>query len=286
MDAALGDRAYALRSGAGRMPPAQQTGRTDDDVALLTGVLRCEDPAHGELQRSRTRGCGQPVVRHLHLKAWLGLLFLALAMGLLLFVPAGTIRFWQAWVFLVFYFAPSLAIVFYAMRKDPALLERRMRGGPTFEKEKPQEIIMSVASAGFIAMLVVPALDHRFGWSHVPLYLELVGDVMAAGFFGVAFLAVRANPFASATVEIAEGQKVVSTGPYALVRHPMYAGGLLLFIGSPLALGSWWGLVPFAAALPALIWRLFDEERLLKKNLPGYTEYCEEVRWRMIPGVF
>ena len=189
-------------------------------------------------------------------------------------------------LYLAFYFAPSLAIGLYLMRKNPALMERRMRGGPTFEKEKAQKIIMSLASAGFIGMLVVPGLDHRFGWSHVPLFLVLVGDVMAAGFFGVAFLVFRVNPYSAATVEIAEGQKVISTGPYAFIRHPMYAGGWLLFVGSPLALGSWWGLVPFAAALPALIWRLLDEEKLLKKNLPGYTEYCERVRWRMIPGVF
>jgi protein-S-isoprenylcysteine O-methyltransferase Ste14 len=223
---------------------------------------------------------------NLNTKAWLGLVFLAIAMGLLLFLAAGTVQYWQAWAYLAVYFAASLLITLYLMKKDPALLKRRLSGGPTAGKEKTQKIIMLFASAGFIASLVVPALDHRFAWSSVPLYAMIAGDILTALCFYSMFLVFRENTFTSATIEIAEDQKVISTGPYAFVRHPMYAGGSLLFIGTPLALGSYWGLLAFVAVLPALIWRLLDEEKFLARNLPGYVEYCARVPWRLIPGVF
>ena len=165
------------------------------------------------------------------LKPWLGFLFLAVAMGLLLFVPARTIDYWQAWLFLAVYFTGSLFISLYLMKQDPALLQRRMRGGPTAEKQKEQKLIMLVASLGFIALLVVPALDHRMQWSHVPVFVIVVGDFLVALWWLVVFVVFRENSFASATIEVAEGQTVVSTGPYAIVRHPMYAGGLLLVVG-------------------------------------------------------
>ena len=218
------------------------------------------------------------------LKAWLGFLFLAVAMCLLLFVPDGTIDYWQAWVFLAVYFTGSLFVFLYLMKQDPALLQRRMRGGPTAEKQKEQKLIMLVASLGFIALLVVPALDHRRQWSHVPVIV--LGDILVALWWLVVFIVFRENSFASATIEVAEGQTVVSTGPYAILRHPMYASGLLLVVGMPLALGSYWGLLPIGAMMPVLLWRLFDEERFLARKLPGYTEYCARVRWRLIPGVF
>jgi protein-S-isoprenylcysteine O-methyltransferase Ste14 len=222
----------------------------------------------------------------LNLKAWLGLMFLALAMGLLLFLPAGTVRWWQAWAYLGVFFGASVLITLYLMKHDPALLRRRLSGGPTAEKEKTQKIIMLFASLGFIASLVEPALDHRFSWSSVPTTVVVAGDALSALCFYITFLVYRENTFTSATIEIAEGQRVISTGPYAVVRHPMYAGGSLLFLGTPLALGSYWGLLAFAATLPALIWRLLDEETFLSRNLPRYTEYCANVRWRLIPGVF
>jgi protein-S-isoprenylcysteine O-methyltransferase Ste14 len=219
-------------------------------------------------------------------KAWLGLVFLAIAMGLLLFLTAGTVHYRQAWAYLAVYFGASLFITLYLMKKDPALLKRRLSGGPTEEKETAQKIIMLFASTGFIGSLVVPALDHRFGWSSVPLYAVIAGDMLTALCFTIMFLVFKENTFTSATIEIAEHQKVISTGPYGFVRHPMYAGGLLLFIGAPLALGSYWGLLAFVAVLPVLIWRLLDEEKFLAKGLPGYVEYCAKVRWRLIPGIF
>lgn len=203
-----------------------------------------------------------------------------------MFVPAGTLDYWQAWAFLTVYFASSLAITLDLMRRDPELLERRMRGGPTAEKDPTQRLIMLLASLGFVGLLVVPALDRRYGWSRVPPAAALVGDALVAiGFLAVYFV-FKENTFTSATVELAPGQKVVSTGPYALVRHPMYAGASVMLAGIPIALGSWRGLLVLAAMLPALVWRLLDEERFLARNLPGYAEYRRKVRYRLIPRVW
>jgi protein-S-isoprenylcysteine O-methyltransferase Ste14 len=223
---------------------------------------------------------------NLYTKTLLSLAALAFAMWLLLMVPAGTTRYWQAWVYLTVFIGASLLISLYLLRKDPALLQRRMKGGPTAEKETSQKIIMLLASIGFIALLVVPALDHRLGWSAVPLPVVIVGDMLVGIGFYFIFLVYKENTFGSATIEVAENQKVISTGPYALVRHPMYASALLYLIGTPLALGSYWGLLGVAFMLPVLTWRLINEEKFLGRNLPGYTEYQKKVRYRLVPGVW
>jgi protein-S-isoprenylcysteine O-methyltransferase Ste14 len=225
-------------------------------------------------------------MRNLNARAWLALAVLAVVMGLLLFVPAGTVHYWQAWVYLSIFSSASVLTTLYLMRKDPALLERRMRGGPTAEKRPAQKFIMLCTSIGFIALLVVPALDHRFGWSTVPLGGVVAGNVLVAIGFYLICLVYRENTFTSATIEVAENQKVISTGPYAIVRHPMYASASLYLLGTPLALGSYWGLVPVATMMPFLIWRLFDEERFLTRNLPGYAEYEKRVRHRLVPFVW
>jgi protein-S-isoprenylcysteine O-methyltransferase Ste14 len=222
----------------------------------------------------------------LYKKAFVGLLLLLLAMAALLFIPAGTLHYWQAWTFLTVYFSSSLVISLYLLKEDPALLQRRMRGGPTAEKEPVQKIIMSFVSLAFIALLVVPALDHRLSWSRMSAAGALAGDVMVLlGWLGI-FLVFRENSFGSATIELAPGQTVVSTGPYAWVRHPMYAAALVMLAGIPISLGSWWGLSILAAIMPALIWRLLDEERFLAGNLPGYPEYQGRVRYRLIPRIW
>jgi protein-S-isoprenylcysteine O-methyltransferase Ste14 len=219
-------------------------------------------------------------------KAFVALLLLFLSMAALLFIPAGTLAYWQAWTFLIVYFALSIALTLYLARHDPKLMERRMRGGPGAEKEPVQKIIMSIMSAAFVGLLVIPALDHRFGWSDMMPATALAGDgLMALGWLAV-FFVFRENSFTSATIELAPDQKVISTGPYALVRHPMYAGGLALLAGIPIALGSWWGLLVIAAMLPVLIWRLFDEEKFLADRLPGYVAYCNRVRYRLIPMIW
>jgi protein-S-isoprenylcysteine O-methyltransferase Ste14 len=219
-------------------------------------------------------------------RAFGGLLVLVFAIAALLFIPAGTINYWQGWTFLGVYFAASLAITLYLMKNDPKLLERRMRGGPTAEKEPTQKVIMLLASVGFIGLLVVPALDHRFGWSHMPPAVALLGDgLLALGWLAI-FFVFKENSFTSATIELAPDQKVISTGPYARVRHPMYAGALVMLAGIPIALGSWWGLLVLVATMPALIWRLLDEEKFLARNLPGYLEYQEKVRYRLVPHLW
>ena len=225
-------------------------------------------------------------MKNLNLKAWLALAGLAVVMALLLFVPAATLRYWQAWVYLSIFFGASAFTTLFLMRTDPALLERRMSGGPTAEKRPIQRFIMLWTSLGFIALLVVPALDHRFAWSTVPLAGVLAGDALVAIGFYLISRVYRENSFTSATIEIASDQTVISTGPYAIVRHPMYASASLYLVGTPLALGSYWGLVPFAAMLPFLIWRLLDEEKFLAANLRGYTEYQKDVRYRLVPRIW
>ena len=225
-------------------------------------------------------------MNNLHTRAWVALLLLFLAMAALLFIPPWTLDYWQAWMFLAVYFAASAAITLYLMKKDPQLLARRTSGGPAAEKLPAQRIIMSLTSLGFIGLLVIPALDRRFGWSHMPPWVALAGDVLVGlGFLGV-FFVFRENSFTSATIELAPDQKVISTGPYALVRHPMYAAALVMLLGIPIALGSMWGVLVIVAIMPALIWRLLDEEKFLAKNLPGYREYQTRVRYRLIPRVW
>jgi protein-S-isoprenylcysteine O-methyltransferase Ste14 len=222
----------------------------------------------------------------LNAQAWLSLAVLAVVMGLLLFIPAWTILYWQAWIYLSIFIGASILTTLYLMKRDPALLKRRMRGGPTAEKRSAEKFIMLCMSICFIALLVVPALDHRLRWSAVPLYGVILGDVLVATGFYFIFLVYRENTFTSAIIEVAEDQKVISTGPYAVVRHPMYASALLYLVGTPLALGSFWGLLAFAVMVPFLLWRLFDEERFLARNLSGYTEYQKKVRHRLIPFIW
>jgi protein-S-isoprenylcysteine O-methyltransferase Ste14 len=210
----------------------------------------------------------------------------AAAMAALIFVPAGTSDYWQAWMFMAVFQGASIAIGVYLAIKDPELLARRMKVGPAAEQEKAQKIIILLAMIGFVALLLVPALDRRLGWSRVPWYVCIAGNVLVALGFVFIFFVLRANRYGASTVQIAEGQEVISTGPYALVRHPMYAGAIVMLIGIPLALGSWWGLLALALFVPVLIWRLLDEEKFLKKNLPGYTEYTQKVRHRLVPWVW
>ncbi len=225
-------------------------------------------------------------MNNVNIKAFGGLLFLFLVMTALLFISAWTLDYWQAWTFLAVYFAASIAITLYLMKKDPRLLERRLSGGPTAEKEPRQKIIMVFASLGFVGLIVSSALDHRFAWSHMPPYVALLGDVLVGLGWLAIFFVFRENTFSSATIELVPDQKVISTGPYALVRHPMYAGGLIMLLGIPIALGSWWGLLVVVAMAPALIWRLIDEEKFLARNLAGYVEYQEAVRYRLMPPLW
>jgi protein-S-isoprenylcysteine O-methyltransferase Ste14 len=216
----------------------------------------------------------------------LGFVGLFAVLAALLFGGAGTLDYGQAWRFLAIYFAASITLTLYLARNDPALLHRRVRGGPWAEKQPTQRLIMIFASVGFISLLVVPALDRRFGWSHAPPAVELAGELLILlGWIGI-FFVFRENSFSSATIELAPDQRVVSTGPYALVRHPMYSAGLIMLLGIPLALGSWWGVLVFVVIVPAIVWRIFDEENFLATGLPGYAEYKQKVRYRLIPHLW
>jgi protein-S-isoprenylcysteine O-methyltransferase Ste14 len=213
-------------------------------------------------------------------------LFGVVALAALLFIPAGTFDYWQAWLFMAVFVTTSGAITVDLAIRDPKLLERRMHVGPRAEKEPAQKIIVLLAMLGFIAMLVVSALDHRFGWSSVPASVSVLADGLIALAFLFVFFVFRENSFSASTIQIAEGQTVISTGPYALVRHPMYAGALVMLLALPVALGSWWGLLVVVLKLPVLIWRLLDEERFLRQNLAGYAQYQTKVRYRILPLIW
>jgi protein-S-isoprenylcysteine O-methyltransferase Ste14 len=219
-------------------------------------------------------------------KVVLALVIVVTLMGATIFLFAWSLDYWEAWAFLAVYAACSAITAAYLWRHDRALLARRMRGGPASEREPAQRIIMTLASAGFIALLAVSAVDHRLHWSPPIPAIAAVGNVLLALGFFADLLVFRENSFAAATITVAPNQRVVSTGPYAVVRHPMYAGALVLLLGIPLALGSLWGVVILACMVPVLIWRLLDEERVLAEQLPGYREYQARVRWRLIPAIF
>jgi protein-S-isoprenylcysteine O-methyltransferase Ste14 len=214
-------------------------------------------------------------------------LFISLPiLGAVLFLPAGTLRYWEAWLFIAVFFACNLGLTAYLVLRDPQLLARRMSVGPGAEKTPAQKIIMTFAFLFFTAAAVVPALDHRFGWSDVPASTVLFGDALVVLSY-LGFIRVfRENTYGAATIQVEAEQRVVSTGPYAIVRHPMYSAALVLTVGMPLALGSWWGLVTIVPGVLVFVWRLLDEERFLRRNLPGYAEYTQKVRWRLIPGFF
>lgn len=203
--------------------------------------------------------------------------------GLLLFLPAGTLNYWQAWVFLGALVVPTWVPSIYLLRTNPAALQRRTRGGPTAEPRMVQKVVVGVAWLSAATMYVVSALDHRFGWSAVPTAISLVGDVLVAVGVGVAMLVVIQNSYAAATIRVEAGQKLVSTGLYGLVRHPMYSGGVIILGGTPLALGSYWGLFFVIPGLLALALRIRDEEKLLQRELDGYREYMQKVRYRLVP---
>ena len=218
-------------------------------------------------------------------KAWLSLIVSFALIGVALFLVAGTIQYWQAWVYLAVGALSSVPLTLHIVN-DPILLENRAKAGPAAEQRLTQKIIVSVVGLPGIATFIVPAFDHRFGWSSVPPWLSIAGDLLILLSMWMVYRVFKENSFGSATVEIAKDQKVISTGPYAIVRNPMYSSAAVYFAGMSLALGSYWGLIPAILTILGLVCRLFDEEKFLAENLPGYGEYRAKVRWHLIPGVF
>jgi protein-S-isoprenylcysteine O-methyltransferase Ste14 len=216
--------------------------------------------------------------------SWALIGFVVLCM--MLFWPAGTFNYWQAWVFIGVFTLATIVPSMYLGRTDPAALQRRMHGGPRAETRAVQKIIIIGALLGLYAMVVFSAFDHRFGWSPVSAAVSLLGDVLIVIGLGLGMLVITQNSYAAVTVRVEAGQKLASSGLYGLVRHPMYAGNLILMLGIPLALGSYWGLLFIIPGVAVLIFRILDEEKLLSQDLAGYREYTQRVRYRLVPYVW
>jgi protein-S-isoprenylcysteine O-methyltransferase Ste14 len=207
-------------------------------------------------------------------------------LGLLLFLPAGTLNYWQAWVFIGVFTLATIIPGIYLARTNPAALRRRMRGGPLAEGRTIQKIVIIGAFLDLFAMVVLSVFDHRMGWSSVPAWLCLLGDVLIAAGIGFAMLVIVQNNYAAATVTVETGQFVASRGVYKFVRHPMYVGNVIMMVGIPLALGSYWGLLLVIPGVLVLVSRILDEEKLLTQELQGYLEYTQRVRYRLLPYVW
>lgn len=209
---------------------------------------------------------------------WGAILFIAL-----IFWPAGTFHYWQGWLFLSVFSASTIGFTIYLALYDKPLLARRLAAGPQHEKERSQKIIVSLILIAFFALIVLSAFDHRYGWSPVAPGVTIAGDVLIILSFLFIFWVTRVNRFAASNIRVEKDQKVIDTGPYAYVRHPMYAGAIFLFIAIPLALGAWWWTLLTIVCFPVFVWRLLDEEKILRRDLRGYTEYSLRVRYRLIP---
>ncbi|ETW22040.1 methyltransferase family protein [Mycobacterium gastri] len=206
--------------------------------------------------------------------------------GFALFYPAGTFNYWQAWVFIAVFTVATIVPSIYLARTNPAALQRRMHAGPRAETRTAQKFIIMGAFVGFFAIMVLSALDHRFGWSAVSVALCVVGDLLVATGLAIAMLVVVQNSYAAATVTVEAGQKVVSSGFYRFVRHPMYFGNVILMVGMPLALGSYWGLLGVIPGMLVLVLRILDEEKALAVELAGYRDYMQRVHYRLLPYVW
>ena len=211
---------------------------------------------------------------------WLGFLVVLVAV---LFLPAGTFDYWEAWVYLAVLFVPFTCAIVYLLRTDPALVQRRMR---TREREPQQKWVVLLSAAWFLMIFALPGIDRRFGWSHVPIGLVLAADALVFLGYVLVFLVLRENSYASRVVDVEQGQRVISGGPYAFIRHPMYLGTLVMFMSTPLALGSLWALISGIPLIPILAVRVASEERMLAQELPGYVEYMGRVKHRLLPGIW
>ena len=213
------------------------------------------------------------------------LLFMAAFAALcsMFFLPAGTLDYWQAWVYLAIVLVPAAFVISYFLKNDPEFLERRLK---TKEKEKEQALVQKFGLIIFLIGFLIPGLDRRFGWSDVPFGFVLAADAIVFLGYALIFLVFKENSYAGRTVRIEKGQKVVSTGLYSIIRHPMYFGTLIMYLASPVALGSYVALPVLALCVPMLVFRILNEEDMLRRELPGYREYCKKVKYRLVPLVW
>ena len=216
------------------------------------------------------------------LKSRLALRFLLAlgVLGALLFIPAGSLRFWQGWAYLAITFVPGLYAFTYFYKHDPQLIERRMQFK---EKVRKQKRIMTFVYIAWLVAFVLPGLDHRFGWSHQPLWITNFSQAVVFGGFATTLWVAKVNRFAARTIQVEPGQEVISHGPYSIVRHPMYLGACAMWLFTPLALGSYFTLPAFVLLIPLIVLRLLNEEKVLRQELPGYPEYCLHTRFRLVP---
>jgi len=212
---------------------------------------------------------------------WFSIGFIVVA--LFLFLPAGSLLYWQAWVYLGVLFIPMILVMQYFLNHDPGLLERRMKAR---EKYEPQKRIQIISGVFFFIGFLIPGLDFRFGWSSVPVPLILAADAVVALGYLLVFLVFRENSYTSRIIGVETGQRVITTGPYAIIRHPMYLGVTLMFLATPLALGSWWAVPVFLFLPVVLVFRIRNEEEVLVRELPGYADYCRDVKYRLIPEIW
>ena len=205
------------------------------------------------------------------------------ACALIIFLPAGTLEYWQGWAYIAATFVPAAFVVSYFVKKDPEFLKRRMK---MKEKEAKQGVIQIASGIVFFIGFVIPGLDYRFGWSNVPFEFAIAADVIVFLGYLLVFWVFRENSYAGRTVVVEKGQKVISTGPYAIVRHPMYSGVIAMFLATPIALGSYWAFPIFLLLVPLLVARILNEEEVLKRDLKGYIEYCKKTKYRLLPLVW
>jgi protein-S-isoprenylcysteine O-methyltransferase Ste14 len=205
------------------------------------------------------------------------------ALLLILFLPAGTFAYWEAWVYLAILLIPMSIVMLYFLKKTPEFLVRRMK---LEEKEGEQKIIVKLALLPFLLAFILPGLDKRLGWSSVPLLLIVAAELLVCLGYIFVVLVFKENEFASRVIEVVPGQKVIESGPYRFVRHPMYLGAALMYIASPLALGSYWAMIPAFFIIPIFIARIINEEAVLTQQLQGYAEYKQKTRYRLVPGIW
>lgn len=206
-----------------------------------------------------------------------------LMVGLLIFLPAGTLQYTYGWLFVGLLFVPMLIAGFVMLAKSPDFLKKRLDAK---EKQATQKGVLGFAALMFIAGFVVAGLDYRFSWSKMPLWVTVTASVLFLLAYILYAEVMRENAYLSRTIKVEEGQTVVDTGLYGIVRHPMYAVTILLFMMIPLVLGSWYALIAFAFYPAIIIVRLNDEENLLTKELPGYEAYKKKVKYRLIPFIW
>lgn len=225
----------------------------------------------------------QKEVKSLLKKIIIRFLFFPLILGLFVLIPAGTFDFWQFYLYIVLLAIPMLFVLFYFLNNDPKFLERRIK---TNEKEKQQKIIQITFTLFFFLGYIICGFDKRYGWSNIPIEIVIIADILIFIGYLFVFFVFKQNSYASRVVEVEQSQKVISNGLYKYVRHPMYIGIIIMFLSTPLALGSFWGLIPMATIPFALILRILNEEKVLSKELPGYIEYCQKTKYRLIPYIW